>query len=95
LNGRRIVLLDVPQLEQQWLGLVWRGGKIDHQAGEHDDWPNAAAGALLATQQSSAVAIAQSWASGIGCDDDDDDPASSYFAGTNANGTLTGRGGQR
>lgn len=46
LNAREVVLLDVPLLEQQLLGLVWRGGKIDHGPGEHDDWANAAAGAL-------------------------------------------------
>jgi len=45
LNGHRAMLLDVPTLEQQLLGLVWRGGKIDHQPGEHDDYANAAAGA--------------------------------------------------
>jgi hypothetical protein len=46
LNGRRVVLLDVPEVEQQLLGLVWRGGKIDHPAGEHDDWANAVAGCV-------------------------------------------------
>src|SRR5471032_3218429 len=35
LNGQRVVLPDVPTLEQQCLGLVWRGGKIDHPVGEH------------------------------------------------------------
>ena len=35
------VLPDVPELEQQLLGLVWRGGKIDHPQGEHDDFSNA------------------------------------------------------
>ena len=30
LNSHRAVLLDVPTLEQQLLGLVWRGGRIDH-----------------------------------------------------------------
>src|SRR5581483_9355139 len=45
LNGQRCVLLDVGTLEQQLLGLIWRGGKIDHPIGEHDDWANAAAGA--------------------------------------------------
>lgn len=44
LNAREVVLPDVPTLEQQLLGLVWRGGKIDHLNGEHDDWSNAAAG---------------------------------------------------
>ena len=46
LNGGRIVLLDHPNLESQFLGLVWRGGKIDHPNGEHDDYANGAAGAL-------------------------------------------------
>lgn len=44
LNAREVILLDVPLLEQQLLGLVWRGAKIDHPSGEHDDWANAAAG---------------------------------------------------
>jgi hypothetical protein len=44
LNSHRVVLLDVPMLEQQLLGLVWRGGKITHQSGEHDDWSCALAG---------------------------------------------------
>jgi hypothetical protein len=47
LNGHGAVLLDSPLVEQQLLGLVWRGGRIDHQPGEHDDWANAAAGALV------------------------------------------------
>lgn len=44
LNGRCVSLPDVPDVEQQLLGLVWRGGKIDHPAGERDDWANAVAG---------------------------------------------------
>lgn len=49
LNGHRVRLLDQPILEQQLLGLVWRGGKIDHQngTGEHDDHANAVAGAIV------------------------------------------------
>lgn len=46
LNSRNVVLLDVPTLEQQFLGLVWRGGKIAHQPGEHDDFATAAAGVV-------------------------------------------------
>src|SRR4029079_13289481 len=42
LNGHRVVLVDVPTLEEQLLGLVWRGGKITHNSGEHDDYSNAA-----------------------------------------------------
>jgi hypothetical protein len=46
LNARELSLPNVPVLEQQLLGLVWRGGKIDHPAGEHDDWANATAGVV-------------------------------------------------
>ena len=48
LNTHAAILLDVPLLEQQLLGLVWRGGKIDHPSGEHDDFANAGAGAIVA-----------------------------------------------
>lgn len=47
LNGRRVALLDVPVLEQQLLGLGWRGGKITHAPGEHDDFANAVAGVVV------------------------------------------------
>jgi hypothetical protein len=33
-------------VESQFLGLVWCGGKIDHPNGEHDDYANGTAGAL-------------------------------------------------
>ncbi len=46
LNAGEVELLDQPKLQQQLLGLVWRGTKIDHQNGEHDDWANAVAGAV-------------------------------------------------
>lgn len=46
LNSQRVILPDVPVLEQQLLGLVWRGGKIDHPGGEHDDHSNSAAGVV-------------------------------------------------
>ena len=50
LNANEIEFLDVPKLQEQLLGLVWRGSKIDHMAGEHDDFANAAAGALSLAQ---------------------------------------------
>ncbi|MEP7306318.1 MAG: hypothetical protein ABJA98_12445 [Acidobacteriota bacterium] len=51
LNGGRVVLLDEPVLEQQLFGLIWRGARIDHMPGEHDDWANAVCGATaLATR---------------------------------------------
>ena len=45
LNSRELELPDVPKLQEQMLGLVWRGSKIDHMNGEHDDFANAACGA--------------------------------------------------
>jgi hypothetical protein len=65
LNAGGVVLLDVPTLEQQMLGLVWRGGKIDHQPGEHDDYANAAAGVvglLTAGRDLAAAAETLQWA---------------------------------
>jgi hypothetical protein len=47
LNGGKVRLVDVPTLEQQLLGLVWRGGRIDHRPGEHDDFANAGCGAIV------------------------------------------------
>jgi hypothetical protein len=46
LNGAAVVLPDVALLEQQLLGLIWRGGKIDHPGGEHDDFAAAVAGVV-------------------------------------------------
>jgi len=45
-NGLTVRLPDIPVLEQQLLGLVWRGGKIDHPGGEHDGLANAVAGVV-------------------------------------------------
>jgi hypothetical protein len=47
LNARSVALPDVPALEQQLLGLTWRGGRIAARAGEHDDLANAVAGAVV------------------------------------------------
>lgn len=47
LNSGRAVLLDVSTLEQQLLGLVWRGQRITHNPGQHDDWATSAVGAIL------------------------------------------------
>ncbi|MEA2911096.1 MAG: hypothetical protein QOJ15_3177 [Bradyrhizobium sp.] len=49
LNAGEVELLDLPELQEQMLTLVWRGTRIDHQPGDHDDYANAAAGALLLT----------------------------------------------
>jgi hypothetical protein len=47
LNAGEVELLDISELQEQLLTLVWRGGKIDHEPGGHDDWANAAAVALV------------------------------------------------
>lgn len=43
-NAGEVELLDVPKLQEQLLTLVRRGARVDHQAGDHDDWANACAG---------------------------------------------------
>lgn len=57
LNANRVILLDHAEMESQFLSLIWRGGKIDHPGGEHDDYCNAAAGA-----------VNQAFEAGIGAD---------------------------
>lgn len=46
LNAGEVELLDIGELQEQLLTLVIRGAKIDHQPGDHDDFANAAAGAI-------------------------------------------------
>ena len=50
-NTGAVVLLDHEITESQFLGLVWRGSRIDHPSGEHDDFANAAAGAINLVNQ--------------------------------------------
>ena len=47
LNAGEVELLDDGKLQEQLLTLVIRGSKIDHQSGDHDDFANAAAGAIV------------------------------------------------
>jgi hypothetical protein len=47
LNARDVILLDSAVLESQLLSLVWKGGKITHPIGEHDDAATAAVGSLV------------------------------------------------
>jgi hypothetical protein len=50
LNAGEVELLDHGSLQEQLLTLVYRGSKIDHMPGDHDDHANVAAGAVwLAT----------------------------------------------
>jgi hypothetical protein len=47
LNAGEVELLDIGILQEQLLTLVWRGQRIDHQPGDHNDYANAAAGCLV------------------------------------------------
>jgi len=47
LNSGQVRLLNHAELESQLIGLVWKNNKIDHATGEHDDFSNAACGALM------------------------------------------------
>jgi hypothetical protein len=59
LNAGEVELLDHGKLQEQLLTLVMRGGRIDHQPGDHDDLANAAAGAIwLASDTSREIPIA-------------------------------------
>lgn len=67
LNAGEVELLDVPELQEQLLTLVWRGTKIDHQPGDHDDYANAAAGAIwCATGTQRTLAVWERLCSGSG-----------------------------
>lgn len=51
LNSGQVELLDHPKMLEQFLGLVRRGEKVDHEPNSHDDFCNAAAGALVLASQ--------------------------------------------
>ncbi len=57
LNAGEVELLDHPKMTEQLLTLVFRGGKIDHQPGDHDDHANAACGAIMLAAGTQAVKI--------------------------------------
>jgi hypothetical protein len=60
LNAGEVELLDIPELQEQLLTLIVRSGRIDHQPGDHDDFANAAAGALwLVAGAANAAIIAE------------------------------------
>ena len=64
LNAGEVELLDDGKLQEQLLTLVIRGGKIDHQPGDHDDYANAVAGAVvLAAPCSSSYDATFAWVS--------------------------------
>lgn len=46
INAGEVELLDIPKLTQQLIGLIRKGEKTQHASSEHDDWINAAAGAV-------------------------------------------------
>jgi hypothetical protein len=62
LNAGEVELLDHPKMQEQLLTLVWRGLKIDHLPGDHDDFANAAAGVVWLVADSAGFSLEQ-WAS--------------------------------
>jgi phage terminase large subunit-like protein len=55
LNAHEVELLDDPVLIEQLVSLVWRGNKITHENGSHDDHANAAALAINMLRDASQV----------------------------------------
>jgi hypothetical protein len=53
LNAGEIELPDLPVLTEQLLTLVQKGARVTHEAGAHDDWANACAGAVQAAAKTS------------------------------------------
>ena len=52
LNAGEIELPNIAKLQEQLLGLVYRGSRLDHAPNEHDDYANCVAGAVwLATMR--------------------------------------------
>jgi hypothetical protein len=60
INAGEVELLDEPKLTEQLLGLVVKGTKITHLAGEHDDVANAVAGVVTLLKPGSECAVATS-----------------------------------
>ena len=63
LNAGEVELLDIPILHEQLSTLVVRGHQVDHEPGGHDDWANAACGALCLSGNSG-----RSHVCAVGCD---------------------------
>ena len=57
INAGLVELLDHDRMREQFLGLVQRGARIDHVPGEHDDYANSAAGAVVLAARSKAQSI--------------------------------------
>jgi hypothetical protein len=56
-NAGEVELPDLPVLTEQLICLVWRGPRVDHEPGGHDDHANAVAGVVHLIRQSVTVAI--------------------------------------
>jgi hypothetical protein len=57
LNAGEVELLDLPKLQEQLVTLVVRGARIDHRPGDHDDFANAAAGAICLANEETAYHV--------------------------------------
>jgi hypothetical protein len=83
LNAGEVELLDDGKLQEQLLTLVVRpGGKIDHQSGDHDDFANAAAGAVvLASARSTELNISDDFLNSYNALGDADPDVARYRQG--------------
>jgi hypothetical protein len=54
-GAAEVELLDNTTLIEQAVCLVWRGQRIDHESGSHDDWINAVAGLVYAMRDQSEI----------------------------------------
>src|SRR5262249_45610804 len=61
LNAGHVELLDLAKMEQQFSTLVLRGASIDHPPGAHDDWSNAAAGAVTLVNPECGTGGGEGW----------------------------------
>jgi hypothetical protein len=66
INAGVVELPNLPKLEQQLLGLIFRGSRVDHANGEHDDWANAAAGAVWCVKNAAAREVGVGVGAGLG-----------------------------
>jgi hypothetical protein len=81
LNAGEVELPDLPVLQEQLLTLVRRGARITHEAGGHDDYANAAAGAVYAAAAPSGYDHTMRWLYGDDATQDANAPVSDYARG--------------
>jgi hypothetical protein len=61
LNAGEVELFDDGKLQEQLLTLVWKGSKIDHLSGDHDDYANAACGAIVLASADQGINVSEAF----------------------------------